>query len=356
MSHNKGSKVSRSKQKSSREQDPNIWTTVRSNAGIFTLNILKAYCLVNLTLFASEVLRSSLDPVYGSISAAKYHGPVTLLALLVSCSTYTFWRGPRQAWANSLAVIGLAVPTVQTCLFRYSGRLGPSVGPLLTSLVTSFPLVLVAGVAAAKELAETVEKILFPDGPTQKRFPGRAIAQALNAGVCLTAYFEPKIGSLRLAGWLRTQIVHSRVGLYYLLAMLYTLRCPAAYLMCFIILLPTPILQASLISSYVPFSYSDAKLNATLQRQGFSLVARQESVTGYISILDNVKDGFRVMRCDHSLLGGEWIPQPGQVVTGLQEPIYAVFVMLEAVRLVVPEGSANHHQGQAARGKNALVM
>jgi hypothetical protein len=40
------------------------------------------------------------------------------------------------------------------------------------------------------------------------------------------------------------------------------------------------------------------------------------------------------MRCDHSLLGGQWVHVNGRRVS---EPIYGVFVMLEAVRLVERE-------------------
>jgi len=45
---------------------------------------------------------------------------------------------------------------------------------------------------------------------------------------------------------------------------------------------------------------------------------------------------FRVMRCDHSLLGGEWLLTPQRKLRGQteRETIYSVFTMLEAVRLV----------------------
>ena len=41
------------------------------------------------------------------------------------------------------------------------------------------------------------------------------------------------------------------------------------------------------------------------------------------------------MRCDHSLLGGEWLIKGAR--NSMPEPIYGVFVMLEAVRLVEVE-------------------
>lgn len=32
----------------------------------------------------------------------------------------------------------------------------------------------------------------------------------------------------------------------------------------------------------------------------------EQSLTGQIVIADNVRDGYRFMRCDHSILGGRW--------------------------------------------------
>lgn len=59
------------------------------------------------------------------------------------------------------------------------------------------------------------------------------------------------------------------------------------------------------------------------------------------------------MRCDHSLLGGEfWVDdQRREEGITVPEPIYAVFAMLEAVRLI--EGSG---QARPDDDKNALVM
>jgi hypothetical protein len=81
-----------------------------------------------------------------------------------------------------------------------------------------------------------------------------------------------------------------------------------------------------------------------MNANGWSLIARQESLTGYISVIESKERGFRVMRCDHSLLGGEWLKSTTK--TNVREPIYGVFVMLEAVRLVevpvsVPDNEAS---------------
>ena len=59
-------------------------------------------------------------------------------------------------------------------------------------------------------------------------------------------------------------------------------------------------------------------------------------MTGYISVVENLKEGFRALRCDHSVLGGEWLinEQRGKEGQIVPETIYSVFTMLEAVRMI----------------------
>ncbi|KAI5286817.1 hypothetical protein KEM55_000174 [Ascosphaera atra] len=59
------------------------------------------------------------------------------------------------------------------------------------------------------------------------------------------------------------------------------------------------------------------------------------------------------MRCDQSLLGGEWTNFANAEFPAIKEPTFAVFVMLEAVRLVKPENNALKRLDE---GKNALVI
>ena len=82
------------------------------------------------------------------------------------------------------------------------------------------------------------------------------------------------------------------------------------------------------------------------------MLARQDSTTGYISVLENNNQGFRVMRCDHSLLGGEWTQMPIGYNPVVKDPVYSVFTMLEAVRLVETE----HGEPRDDKDSRALVM
>lgn len=104
-----------------------------------------------------------------------------------------------------------------------------------------------------------------------------------------------------------------------------------------------PTLHTILWNPHSTISLPTQRLNNLLVQQNFFLVARQESLTGYLSVLENVQHGYRLMRCDHSILGGNWIAGVGSWPGGenssievgrLAEPVYAAFVMLEAIRLV----------------------
>jgi hypothetical protein len=98
-------------------------------------------------------------------------------------------------------------------------------------------------------------------------------------------------------------------------------------------------------NTHVPSTSLTNQLNSTLQTTNWTLLERAESLTGYISIIESAEKGFRVMRCDHSLLGGEWLPSITR--TGRTEPIYGIFVMLEAVRLVKVENPVPDKEAKA---------
>ena len=143
-------------------------------------------------------------------------------------------------------------------------------------------------------------------------------------------------------------IVCTRMGLMLVAVLVSALIFPSRLLF-FVALL---FLHSLSLNPHVSTPSATATRDALLASSGFSLIARHESLTGYVSVLENRKDGFRVMRCDHSLLGGQWIHGIGKWPGGeaykgemgrVAEPIYVIFVMLEAVRLVhgMPGGDSS---------------
>jgi len=90
-----------------------------------------------------------------------------------------------------------------------------------------------------------------------------------------------------------------------------------------------------LFNVHMQSTFTDLYLDEALDNVDFQIIDRHESITGYISVLQSFKDRYTVMRCDHSLLGGNWLPGEGFMPENqAREPIYPIFVMLEAVRLV----------------------
>ena len=98
---------------------------------------------------------------------------------------------------------------------------------------------------------------------------------------------------------------------------------------------------------HLPLARTTGLLNTTLAQYNYTLLERSESLTGYISVLEDTAQHLRLMRCDHSLLGGEWTNTPRA------EPIFAIFAMLEAVRLVEPDDGASRREDAESK---ALTM
>jgi hypothetical protein len=123
-------------------------------------------------------------------------------------------------------------------------------------------------------------------------------------------------------------LVQTRLGLQVLLQGLYTIFAPSRLLA-----LAIPgLLHTALYNTHLQTPYHTNLLNDTMAKSEWQLFERKESVTGYVAIAENLDRGFRVMRCDHSLLGGEW--QPSVTKSPKKETIYGIFVLLEAIRLI----------------------
>jgi hypothetical protein len=125
--------------------------------------------------------------------------------------------------------------------------------------------------------------------------------------------------------------LRSRIGMQLMIASLYGMVLPKN------ILWPSlPAVAFTMVANpHCSLSRTTEVLDNTLALYNYTLLERKESVTGYISVLEDNQRGFRVMRCDHSLLGGEWkMSAQSNSKSRVGEPIYAIFTMLEAVRLV----------------------
>ena len=301
--------------------------------------------LLILAAASSPVSQFGLSPVYGSIPASIYHQRLVVTTFLLAVVMQAFYRHhmlalvPAGLWC--LPTLALASPIVQNLVTKRSALLGPSLGPLLTELCTYFPLLFLSVLSAIVGLCAALRIGNY----------GHMTRTAAAGVVSCTVFIGFQTISRNLIQEnIGKSLLFTRFGLQYVIAASYVLLLRSRLLLPVCLLLLYPHSQ----NTHLPLSHRTAIVNQTLHSQGYSLVARQESLTGYISVLENLDQGFRAMRCDHSLLGGEWIDRHGSPRSELGEPIYSCFVMLEAVRLVVCNSCKNLLKPDWE--KQALVM
>ncbi|ODA82305.1 hypothetical protein RJ55_00812 [Drechmeria coniospora] len=290
-----------------------------------SLHLLSVYARVGFLLALlgvySNVSQLNLSPVYGSIPASIYHGKLLMTGCFVGWATNVALCQflPIKA-SQAIPIVALYAPAVQCFLFRYSGLLGAQWGPVITEGLTLFPLAVLTAAAAADEL-ENARLSMLP----------RAIADAA-PGVGswgLLKLVELHSGK-HLQANMGRMIVYTRLGLELMLGALHAVVARSRYLVYAV----PPLLHTILVNPHVSSPAATGALVSSMMSDGWLLLDRRESVTGYLSVVQNMNEGFRAMRCDHSLLGGHWTHVDGGKVL---EPIYGVFAMLEAVRMAESE-------------------
>ncbi|KAK4242738.1 polyamine aminopropyltransferase [Achaetomium macrosporum] len=285
---------------------------------------LKSATLLTLSAVYSTVSQLALSPVYGSIPSARWHAQLLMAACFVGWSSNLFLNRTLPCRTEHLLpVIALYMPAVQFLLGRASGLLTAGWGPLVTEAVTLFPLVALSAACVATYL-DVADLSALP-GWMADAAPGLGSYGFFKAA-------EKVLGGLVERNVGRT-LLNTRLGMEMLLGASYAVYAPSKLLAW---TLPA-LLHTAFLNTHVPTPTALARLNTGLAPAGYVVLDRAESVTGYVSVIDSPKAGYRVMRCDHSLLGGEWVKFQGQPQfkgNQVAEPIYGVFAMLEAVRLV----------------------
>ncbi|KIV85006.1 hypothetical protein PV11_00747 [Exophiala sideris] len=279
----------------------------------------RALQLVLLACVHAAVSQLNLSPVYGAVPSALYHRygltGAFLLAFLL--------RGYLPNWiGQAITPFCFWIPLIQFFLFRMSATLGNPLGPIVTECLTCFPLVTVSVHMAMEFLEQGTGSQQGDTFPSMGLFVLFTIMQR----VC-----KALVAAVTGPGFLR-----SRIGMQLMIASLYGTVLPKS-----VIWPSLPAVAFTMVANpHCTMSRTTEVLNNTLALDGYTLLERKESITGYISVLDDTRRGLRVMRCDHSLLGGEW-SMPTKPWRRVGEPIYAIFTMLEAVRLVEPASSAS---------------
>ncbi|KAK8230901.1 spermine/spermidine synthase family protein [Phyllosticta capitalensis] len=269
-----------------------------------TTSIAKASALLVLAGLSSAVSQLTLSPVYGSIPASIWHSKalLTVVVSIVAAKTI-FKKSLNPRW---IPLVAFWSQPLQALLFRYSSSLGAAYGPVVTEALTLFPAVALSVYCAIDLLPPYLSPLAF------------------------VVLFVEKYAAALLPPLMGSSPLFTRSGLSLLVAALHAAVSPSLLL---VLVLPALFHTVSL-NPHFPSNFAVA--NDALAAHNYTLLERHESLTGYVSVLESRESQFRVLRCDHSLLGGHWMVTPARMETGQwhPEPIYSVFVMLEAVRLV----------------------
>jgi hypothetical protein len=295
--------------------------------------LVRSGTLLTLAAVYSNVSQLTLSPVYGLIPSSIWHSRAVMTVCFIGWSSNLFIRRrlplkPQQL----LPLIAAYIPMVQFFLFKISGFMGALFGPLIIEILTFLPLLLLS-VSCTATILDDLEMSIG-------RFQWLSDAMP---GIGSYAFFKgmEHFSHNALQKTIGSGFFHTRLGCQIWLAHMYAIFAPSKLLYYTI----PALLHTALFNVHVPYSYTTSLLNTTMIRDGWSILARQESLTGYISIIESPEKGFRIMRCDHSLLGGEWLAKTKTSM--LPEPIYGVFVMLEAVRLVEVKTSIPDSEAKA---------
>ncbi|KAF2023498.1 S-adenosyl-L-methionine-dependent methyltransferase [Setomelanomma holmii] len=292
-------------------------------------NVGRTAALLLVAGVASPVSQLNLSPVYGSIPSSLHHQrTMTFAAVGALIGRKGLKRYVSADMADYIAVVAYWTPVIQFLLFPFSGKLGIEYGPLTIESLTYYPLLFLSLYAAA-DLLDTIDL-------SQLNLPSSLSEIAMPTASYFTVSSVSKLSAAFLPNIIGTSLYFTRTGLQLLLASISAFLSPSR-----IILLAFPaILHTLWANPHHASNHGFQIANSTLwSSQNYTLLARQESITGYVSVLESHTDNaFRLLRCDHSLLGGEWLVTPQAYAKGQRqrESIFAVFVLLEAVRLVEP--------------------
>ncbi|KAF1931669.1 uncharacterized protein M421DRAFT_417432 [Didymella exigua CBS 183.55] len=290
-------------------------------------NVARAVALVFIAGVASPVSQLNLSPVFGSIPASLHHQQAMTLTALGGLGVRRLLKGylsiDVSAWVTVLAYW---TPLIQCYMFPHSTQLGIDYGPLIVESLTYFPLLFLS-MYAVSDLLDTVD---FSRWDLPSALGDAILPMTSYVGVSFVSRF---FGAL-LPAFVGQHVYLTRIGFQMLLASASAFITPSKLLF----LAFPAILHTLWLNPHNPADHAFQSANATLfATQNYTILARQESLTGYVSVVENYADNaFRLMRCDHSLLGGEWLVTPESYKKGQRqkESIFAVFVLLEAVRLV----------------------
>ncbi|WPH03213.1 Hypothetical protein R9X50_00609000 [Acrodontium crateriforme] len=292
--------------------------------------IITSAALLTLSAVVSPISQASLAPVYGAINVAVNHAQAVRITSTIgfSMGAMSWTDGPLDVlpW---LAVWAFWIPVLEEIQVLFSGALGPVYGPMLSGFTSCQTVIILAAHACMGPLNKVYD--------FEAKF-GKNIGIFAPVGAAMGIYFglekffsETAFNDLSGLDPVKLQVLMALA--FWALALLQYRR---SHWKIYLLILPA-LFHTYLLNPHLESGFSTRGLESSLAQQNWTLLDRQWSNTGYISVIENVERGYRVLRCDHSLLGGEWTLTPKRQQSEgwkVGEPIYSVFEMLEAVRLM----------------------
>lgn len=331
----------------------------RSNDDAFALAvrhlppILTLLVILSIVSYVSQII---LHPIYGSVGTSLHHynilfGISTMTSLLTLLGFLGLDYLPMKNW-KPLGVIIMAMPMLLPSLFQYSTLWGPVVGPIVTQGIMTWPCVFIVSHDIAKRVIAAMGKYEIRHSISLPAFLAPSIAIPLTV---FTNFMElnvfipfalPFIGVI----WSRFSLLLFLGAFTLLIEYLPTFQNNARtrfeiFNLCIILATFVPFILIGLNRPHI-MTGVNPRLLAKLP-EGFTYLARQESITGMISVVEHSNPGYRVLKCDHSILGGLWdgIKRNELKEKGVFEDLdyrsvdeaescYTAFLLQEAARLV----------------------
>ncbi|QRV84071.1 spermine/spermidine synthase [Ceratobasidium sp. AG-Ba] len=306
---------------------------------------------------ASISFQEVLHPLYGSVPTSYHYRKVTLGAAMLSVPLGAFTGLSEQSALTAIASFLAAAPLSALWIGSWAARLGSAIwGPVLTQVFIAVPVWCLSTFLISKWMSS-----MSTDTSGNPAISPPAVAFQLWS---LVHAFEPI-----MFGQIHTRIRPTTIlinlssvagaacGISYVSYINnYTTITPSAnsprpprttwrsY-----IPLVIPVLLAQISKRTSPHLISNEPW--TSRGGNVRVLARSDSMTGTVVVAENLINNFRFLRCDHSLLGGAWMPgSQGKIYSnGLGDSIYSAFVVQEAVRLV---DRSSHSKSQ----ENALAI
>ncbi|KAG9127703.1 hypothetical protein FRC07_010626 [Ceratobasidium sp. 392] len=306
---------------------------------------------------ASISFQEVLHPLYGSIPTSYHYRKVTLGSAMASIILGSLTSLSEQSALIGIASFLAAAPLSALWVGSWAARLGsPIWGPVITELFIAAPVWCLSAFLLSKWMSSLSTQVSSSPAvsPPFVAFQLWTLVNALEPIVFAQIHTKIRPTTLLINLSSITAVACGISFVSYINN--YTTVTPSANS-------PRPprTTWRSYIPLAVPLVLAQVSKNTsphliatepwTSAGGSVRVLARSDSTTGTVVIAENLVDNFRFMRCDHSLLGGAWIPgSRGRIYgNGLGDSIYTTFVVQEAVRLV---DRPSHDKSQ----ENALVI